>query len=76
MQDWLRAVDARSRPVCDIEEGHISTTACLLANLSMQVGRPLAWDAERGAIRGDPDANRLLARPYRQPWVHPDPNDV
>ena len=76
MQDWLWAVDARSRPVCDIEEGHISTTACLLANLSMQVGRPLAWDAERGAIRGDPDANRLLARPYRQPWVHPDPNDV
>lgn len=76
MQDWLRAVDARSRPVCDIEEGHISTTACLLANLSMQVGRPLAWDAERGAIRDDPDANRLLARPYRQPWVHPDPNDV
>lgn len=76
MQDWLRAIDARARPVCDIEEGHISTTACLLANLSMQVGRPLAWDAERGQVRDDPDANRLLARPYRKPWAHPDPAGV
>lgn len=76
MQDWLRAVDQRSRPVCDIEEGHISTTACILANLSMQLGRPLAWDAARGEVRGDAEANRLLARPYRSPWVHPAPETV
>ncbi len=76
MQDWLRAVDARSRPVCDIAEGHISTTACILANLAMQLGRPLDWDAARGEVRNDEAANRLLARPYRKPWVHPDPAAV
>ncbi len=76
MMDWLRAVDERSRPVADIEEGHMSTTACILANLSMQLGRGLEWDAERGEVRNDPAANKLLARPYRKPWVHPDPATV
>lgn len=76
MENWLQAVDERSRPVADIEEGHISTTACLLANLSMKLGRRLAWDAERGEVRGDKAANALLARPYRQPWTHPDPASV
>ncbi len=76
MKDWIQAVNERSRPVADIEEGHISTTACILANLSMQLGRPLAWDEQRGEVRGDRSANALLARPYRKPWKHPDPAQV
>jgi len=27
------------RPIADIEEGHISTASCILANLSMQTGK-------------------------------------
>ncbi len=76
MKDWLRAVDERSRPVADIEEGHISTTSCILANLSLQLGRQLTWDAERGEVRGDAEANQRLARPYRSPWEHPHPESV
>ena len=76
MKDWLRAVDERSRPVADIEEGHMSTTACLLANIAMQLGRPLEWDADRGEVSDDAAANKLLARPYRKPWEHPDPATV
>jgi Oxidoreductase family, C-terminal alpha/beta domain len=57
--------------VADIEEGYISTASCILANLSMKVGRSLAWDSVNQQIAGDADANRLLARPYRAPWVHP-----
>ena len=76
MKDWIRAVNERSRPVADIEEGHISTTACILANLSMKLQRPLEWDAERGEVRADKAANRLLARPYREPWRHPHPAEV
>ena len=71
MKDFLAAIDARSKPVADIEQGYISTTSCILANLSMKVGRTLAWDVENQRIAGDEEANRLLARPYRQPWVHP-----
>jgi predicted dehydrogenase len=72
MKDLLSAIAKRSKPVADIEEGYISTTACILANLSLKLGRSLAWDAVKGEVIGDAEANRLLRRPYRAPWVHPE----
>ena len=38
MIDFLNAVAKRSRPVADIEQGHISTVSCILANLSQRLG--------------------------------------
>jgi hypothetical protein len=69
--DLLNSRENRGKPVADIEQGHISTAACILANMSMKLGRSLAWDAAKGRVAGDEEANRLLARPYRGPWVHP-----
>ncbi len=76
MQDFLHAIETRGKPVADVEEGHISSASCILANMSMRLGRSLAWDAEKRQIVGDAEANRLLRRPYRQPWVHPDAKRV
>jgi predicted dehydrogenase len=76
MKDFLSCIDARRTPVADIEQGYISATACILANLSMQLGRSLTWDHGKGLVVGDAEANRLLRRPYRAPWVHPDPAKV
>ncbi len=76
MEDFLQAIATRGRPVADIEEGHISTASCILANIALEVGRTLNWDAENERIVGDEEANRLLERPYRSPWVHPDPESV
>ena len=76
MLNFLAAIDARSKPVADIEEGMISTSCCILANVAMQLGRTLEWDAAAGRVKGDEEANRLLRRPYRAPWVHPDPAKV
>ncbi len=76
MKDLLSAIATRGRPVADIEQGHISSASCILANLSMQLGRTLEWDAGEGRVVGDEEANRLLRRPYRAPWVHPDPATV
>lgn len=73
MQDLLAAIETRQKPVADIEEGHISTASCILANLAMQLGRTLVWDASQGQVVADDEANRLLRRPYRSPWVHPEP---
>lgn len=70
-QDFLRAIANRGKPIADIEEGHISSASCILANLSMKLGRSLAWDPAKQLVVGDEEANRLLARPYREPWVHP-----
>jgi predicted dehydrogenase len=72
MQDWLRSTETRAKPVADIEEGVISSVACILANLSQQLGRTLTWDPIKQEVVGDPEANQLLRRPYRAPWVHPE----
>jgi len=71
-RDFLRAIASGGRPVADIEEGHISSASCILANIAMQLGRTLTWDPVKHEVVGDPEANKLLRRPYRQPWVHPE----
>jgi predicted dehydrogenase len=73
MNDFLKAIANRGKPVADIEEGHISTASCILANLSMQLGRTLTWDSAKQQVVGDDEANKLLRRPYRKPWAHPEP---
>lgn len=77
MKDLLEARATKRRPVADIEEGHISTASCILANMSMALGgRRLQYDPVAGVVKGDAEATRLLARTYRKPWVHPDPKKV
>ncbi len=76
MLDFVNAIETNGRPVADIQEGHISTASCLLANISMKTGRPVVYDPQKREIVGDPEANALLRRPYRQPYVHPDPSRV
>lgn len=76
MLDWLAAIERRGRPVADIEQGHISSASCILANLSMRLERTLAWDPVAHRVVDDAQANQLLERPYREPWVHPRAADV
>jgi predicted dehydrogenase len=72
MRNFLEAIRSRGRPVADIEQGYISTASCILGNLALQLHRTLAWDAQNQRVVGDDEANRLLRRPYRRPWVHPE----
>ncbi len=71
MVDLLHNIQTRGKCVADIEQGHISTTSCILANMSQKLGRSLKWDAAAGKIVGDAEANALAKRPYRAPWIHP-----
>ena len=76
MLDFLKAIENKTRPVADIEEGHISTASCIIANLSMKLGRPLVYDPVKKIIVDDAEATKLLQRPYREPWIHPSPGKV
>ncbi|WP_026956516.1 Gfo/Idh/MocA family protein [Algoriphagus vanfongensis] len=77
MKNWLEAIDKGTLPIADIEEGHISTASCILANISMDLGgRALKYDPKTRTIIGDPEATAKLTRPYRAPYVHPDPENV
>jgi len=69
--DFLNCIKTRSYPVCDIEIGHRSTNMSLLGMLSLKIGRSVEWDGEKEVIIGDPEANKLLRREYRRPWVYP-----
>ena len=71
MKDLLQCIASRGRPRADIAEGSTSTSMCVLANLSLQLKRSLAWDEAAGRVVNDEEANRLLARSYRTPWSHP-----
>lgn len=71
MQDLLSAIENDRLPVADIEEGHISSASCILANLSMQLNRPLMYDPQKKICIDDPEATKLLRRPYQKPWQHP-----
>jgi predicted dehydrogenase len=72
MKDLLKCMENRAKPVADIEQGYISTASCILANIAMELGRTLKWDPTKGRVVDDEEANRLLRRPYREPWVHPE----
>ena len=71
MLDFLAAIEKRGRPVADIEQGHISTASCILANLAMKTGRPVIYDPKKRIVVGDAEATKLLSRPYRAPWARP-----
>jgi predicted dehydrogenase len=73
MENWLACV--RSRRKADLhappEIGHRSAILCHLANLAIEVGRPLTWDEERESFVNDAFANALLNRPVRGFGVSP-----
>ena len=71
MLNLLANIDSRGKPVSDIEQGYISASSCILGNLSLKLGRTLTWDAAKNRVVGDEEANGLLARKYRGPYVHP-----
>ena len=76
MLNFLDAIANNTKPVADIGEGHISTASCIIANLSMKLGRPLIYDPNLRQFKNDLEANKLLQRKYRSPWIHPQPGNV
>lgn len=76
MINFLEAIDKGIKPVADIEQGHISTASCIIANLAMQLSRPLSYDPVKREIIGDSEATEMLQRKYRSPWEHPMPQSV
>ena len=77
MLNFVDAIENKKRPIADIEEGHISTASCILANISMELnGRPMIYDPQKHIVVGDREATAMLQRPYRKPWIHPHPDKV
>jgi hypothetical protein len=57
---------------CDIKEGFYSTTLPHLANISYRLGRELQFMGHYEKFASDPEADAMLSRVYRKPYVVPD----
>jgi predicted dehydrogenase len=69
--DFLESIEGKTKAVAGIEVAHGSSVLALLGMVSWRAGRSLNWDGAREQIINDDEANKLLSRPYRAPWVYP-----
>ena len=73
-QNWIKAVRSRNPEdlSAEIVNAHYSSTLCHLANTAYRTGRTLEFDAKAEKFVNDDEANALIARKPRQPYVVPD----
>jgi len=69
IRNFLDCVKSKAEPWCPLEEGHRSTSFAHLANIALEVGGKIAWDADKERITNNEKANELLHYEYRKPWA-------
>ena len=70
--DFISSIRNKSvNTICDMQAGHRSTNMSLLGIAAMKAGRTLLWDGQKEVFVGDKEADKLLKREYRKPWVYP-----
>lgn len=74
MRNFVEAVRSRdpNHLHAEIEQTFLSTALCHLGNIAYRTGRDLRFDPIGLTFPGDEEANRLLTRPYRAPYIVPD----
>ena len=66
-KNFIECIRSREKPISDIETCVRSSTACILANLSMRHRTWLDWDEANWTVRQENVKPALKAR-YRAPW--------
>lgn len=67
-RNFIDCVLSRKRTIAPCEVAHRSISICHLGNIAMLLGRDVRWDPAREQVIGDPTAQAMLNRPYREPW--------
>jgi predicted dehydrogenase len=71
-RNFLDCVRSRKPCNCDIETGHRSTAATLIANIAHKTKSYLEWDAQAEKFTNHPAANEYLSYEYRAPYRLPE----
>lgn len=73
-QNYMNAIRANNQALAkaDIQEGFYSCALIHLGNISYRLGRTLEFDPKTMKFKNDPEANLMLTREYRAPFVVPD----
>ena len=71
MENFLKAVKSRNHKDlnAELEIGVVSAGLCHLANISYRTGKKLEFDSAKMKFVNAPDADKLLTRDYRKPYV-------
>ena len=71
--NFVKAVKARDHKLlnADIEQGHLSSAYCHLGNIAYRLGRKLHINPSTESFVNDSEADAMLTREYRAPFVVP-----
>lgn len=72
VENWIACIKSRELPHADVEIGHRSATVCHLGNIARWTNRKLQWDPAKERFIGDTEADALLDRVRRQPYLLPE----
>ena len=72
-QNFAEAVRAHDRSIlnAEIRETALSTAMCHLANIAYRMDGQLEFDTKTERFTNNDEANKLLTRDYREPYVVP-----
>lgn len=70
--DFVACIKSGKLPICDVEIGHRSATACHLANIACRTGEKLTWDPVKEELSGSDVAKAIFERAHRSPHVMPE----
>lgn len=68
-RDWIDSIRSRMPNISPAEVAHRSCSTCLLQHIAMKLHRRLYWDPIRERFRDDDEANAMLSRPMRWPYI-------
>lgn len=67
-QNFLDCIKSREETITPAEVALRSISVGLLGEIAMLTGQKLMWDPDKEEFTNSVYANRLLMRPYRDPW--------
>ena len=67
--NWLECIKSRQQPIAPVEVAHRACSTCLLHHIAMKTKRRLSWDPVKERFKNDDEANAMLSRPQRSPYV-------
>lgn len=70
-QGFLACIRDRRKPEVDIEKGHLASNPGHLMNIAYRVGRRIKWNPRTERVEGDAEADGLVTKLYRLPWILP-----
>lgn len=68
IQTFLECVQSHKPANTNAELGHQASNPGHLMNIAYRVGRRIRWDAAAERVIGDPEADALVTKRYREPW--------